>query len=223
MVEIPIRSKYFFKYLILDNFFSDNEMQYFNRFDISKVPSTQFTTIYQARIFKDKNIEPKATKGGPLSIDNIISMHNKYEEFFYSILSKLCPAKSNLIEYIDYKIVVTGKDYKYQIHDDVASKLLSTVIYLKPEKNIGTIIYPCPNYILFNGKILSPSEGVVVDWKVNRALIFSRINQKTWHSYQGDGKSNRLAFVINVGTDKAKEVMEIENSKEFKESITWAN
>ena len=68
-----------------------------------------------------------------------------------------------------------------------------------------------------------PNENFVIKWKVNRAMIFSRIGQKTWHSYQGDGKSNRLVFGINVGTERAKEAREIEDSEEFKKSITWVN
>jgi len=222
MIHIPIQSKYFFKYIILDDFLSENEVKSLNRVDISKVPSNGVLTCYHARIFKDKNIEPK-TEGDIIPIENIMSIHNKYENLFYSILSKICPAKSNLIEFMDYHLTITGKDSNYPIHDDLPYKLLSTVIYLKPENNMGTLIYPCPKYPLFNGEIDSPTEGFVINWKPNRALIFSRIHQKTWHSYQGDGKSNRLAFIINVGTDKVKEVMEIENSKEFRESITWAN
>ena len=223
MINIPIQSKYFFKYIILDNFLSDNEIQYLNRLDISKVPSNGILNCYQARIFKDKNIKPKAVGDNLINIENIISIHKKYENLFSSILLKMCPAKSKLIEFMEYTLSITGKDCIYPIHDDAPYKLLSTVIYLKPENNIGTLIYPCPKYPLFDGKILSPSEGFCIKWKQNRSLIFSRIHQKTWHSFQGDGKSNRLAFVINVGTDKVKEVMDIENSKEFRESITWTN
>lgn len=223
MLEIPIQSKYFFKYIVLDDFFADAEIKYLNNLDISDVASDQASILYQLRIFKDRNIEPKGKDGALIPIEKITAIHNKYEPLFYSLLLKLCPTKSNLIEFIDYQIILTGKDCKYPIHDDVASKLLSTVIFLKPESNCGTLIYPCPNYASFDGRIFSPSEGAAIEWKINRALIFSRIHQKTWHSYQGDGKSNRLAFVINVGTDKVKEVMDIENSKEFRESITWAN
>ena len=222
MVKIHIQSKYFFKYIILDNFFSDSEINFLNRCNISNQPSDKVSILYQLRIFKDKKIEVKI--GGDLSPQaKIIAIHKKYENLFHSILSVLCPAKSKLIDFIEYALVATGKDYKYIIHDDIPAKLLSTVIYLKPEENMGTVIYPCPQYKLANGKIVFPSNGVSIKWKTNRALIFSRIHERTWHSYQGDGKSNRLAFVINVGTDKVKEVMEIENSKEFKESITWVN
>ena len=153
----------------------------------------------------------------------MMAIHNRYEELFHKLLKALCPPKADLIDFIEYSLTITGKDCKYPIHDDVPNKLLSTVVYLKPEENKGTILHPCPKYITFNGEKALPNEGCIIDWKPNRALIFSRIHQKTWHSYQGDGKNNRLTFVINLGTDKLNEVMKIENSKEFKNSITWSN
>ena len=40
-----------------------------------------------------------------------------------------------------------------------------------------------------------------IEWKQNRAFGFSR-NDNTWHSYKADGKSNRLALVYNLRSDK---------------------
>ena len=34
---------------------------------------------------------------------------------------------------------------------------------------------------LNNGQLNSPNESNMINWKQNRALIFSRIGQKTWH------------------------------------------
>ena len=82
-------------------------------------------------------------------------------------------------------------------------------------------MYPGPEYKLCNGESALPQEGTLIRWKQNRAFVFSRIFQKTWHSYQGDKKNNRLALVINLCTDKIEQVDKIEQSKEFKESITW--
>ena len=39
-------------------------------------------------------------------------------------------------EYSEFHIIETGADYKYPIHDDTPNKLLSGVIYLRPEKNL---------------------------------------------------------------------------------------
>ena len=51
-----------------------------------------------------------------------------------------------------------------------------------------------------------------VEWKVNKAVFFSRAEKETWHSYQGDGKSNRLVLVPNLETE-LKDVYKIEDKK----------
>ena len=43
-------------------------------------------------------------------------------------------------------------------------------------------------------------------------VFFSREEKKTWHSYRGDGISNRTALVYNLMTTKIKDVCKIENS-----------
>ena len=86
------------------------------------------------------------------------------------------------------------------ISDDTPNKLLSGVVYLKPEKNIGTIFYEDKQG---NGR-------KEIEWKQNRAVFFSRTERETWHSYQGDGKCNRIALVYNLMTNNIKEVCKIE-------------
>ena len=82
---------------------------------------------------------------------------------------------------------------------------MSGVIYLKPEKNSGTIFYD-------NKK----GDGKrIIDWKINRAVFFSRIERETWHSYKGDGNSNRIALVYNLMTNRIKEVYTIEKKSYF--------
>ena len=39
-----------------------------------------------------------------------------------------------------------------------------------------------------------------VDWRLNRAVFFSRKERETWHSYQGDNKNDRIALVFNLMT-----------------------
>ena len=54
-----------------------------------------------------------------------------------------------------------------------------------------------------------------VEWKVNKAVFFSRAEKETWHSYQGDGKSNRLVLVYNLMTNKLKDVYKIEGKSYY--------
>ena len=219
-LKLTIYQKYFFKYLVLDNFLDENDFQFLsNRVPINQVPPDRMSE------FVWYIIDPKANKisslkGGikdAIPIPNLKSMHTKYSPILDQILFKLSPLKSHLIDRYDYQLTVSGKDYKYQIHDDVPHKLLSTVIYLYPEDNFGTFLHSS----LEAKEGFNPSNTTGIKWKKNRAFIFPRINKKTWHSFQGDGKSNRLTLVINVSTNRIDEVNEIERSEKFLKTITF--
>ena len=88
---------------------------------------------------------------------------------------------------------------------------LSGVIYLSPENNSGTIFYN-------NKKGQNKTE---IDWKLNRAVFFSRKERETWHSYEGDKKNDRVALVYNLMTTKIKKVFKIENKNYFIGNLRW--
>ena len=92
----------------------------------------------------------------------------------------------------------TNKNSKFPIHDDAPNKLLSGVIFLYPQDNKGTIFY--------NNK--SGEGKTEIDWKINRAVFFSRKERETWHSYEGDKKNDRIALVYNLMTYR-KNIREI--------------
>ena len=96
---------------------------------------------------------------------------------------------------------------KFPIHDDTFNKLLSGVVYLYPEKNIGTIFYNTKN-----GK-----DKNVIEWKINRAVFFSRIERETWHSYEADSTSDRITLIFNLMTKEKnlKKVLDIEKKNYF--------
>ena len=64
-------------------------------------------------------------------------------------------------------------------------------------------------------KIKNVNNKKIIDWKINRAVFFSRSERKTWHSYRGDGKSNRFVLVYNLMTYKIKDVFKIEKKNYF--------
>ena len=84
------------------------------------------------------------------------------------------------------------------------------MIYLAPEK-FGTIFYNDKN----------GQDKTVVDWKVNRAVFFSRKERETWHSYEGDKHNDRVALVYNLKTTKIKDVYEIEKKNYFLGNLRW--
>ena len=77
--------------------------------------------------------------------------------------------------------------------------------YIKPEKNSGTNFY----------KSKSGREKRKIEWKTNRGVFFSRKERSTWHSYEGDGISNRVVLVYNLMTNRIKEVYKIEDKSYF--------
>ena len=95
------------------------------------------------------------------------------------------------MKWLELNLVFTGKLYKFPIHEDSANKLLSVVVYLYPKLNTGTILYSDQ----------SGNDKTIIEWVPNRALIFSREEGVTWHSYEGNGISTRYALVANLRSD----------------------
>lgn len=180
---------------ILDNFFESKDFEELNKINLKKISSDQIK-VYHNSISKNKSVI-----GESLSKELILRIHDKYHKIVFKLLEDLSPEKAKLYDYTDLVLIETGAKYKYPIHDDTPNKLLSGVIYLSPEKNCGTSFYDSKN-----GK-----NKETIEWKKNRAVFFSRKELTTWHSYEGDGVSNRIALVYNLNTKNIKEVYKIEN------------
>jgi hypothetical protein len=114
-------------------------------------------------------------------------IYNTYTPKLLEILKDLAPEKIPLYDHVRMTFTLTSKDYSFPVHADNTDKLLSTVIYLKPEHNAGTILY----------ETKKDKNPKMVEWKQNRALIFSRTDE-TWHAYKGDGINDRYALVYNL-------------------------
>ena len=143
------------------------------------------------------------------SIDKkfLVRLNERYLEKAINILKELNEEKVNLVDYCDFTIIKTKKNKKFPIHDDTFNKLLSGVIYLYPEKNVGTFFY--------NTK--SGKDKNIIEWKVNRAVFFSRKERETWHSYEADNANDRITLIFNLMTKKEnfKKVLEVEKKNYF--------
>ncbi len=184
------------KVKILDNFLKKEHLQIIQNIELEKIDNKS-VKVYHHAIDKVNNIISNDLFNNNFLNDLQKTYHNKALE----LLRELYPEKIELYDYSDFHLIETGKDYKFPIHDDLPEKLLSGVIYISPKKNTGTIFYDKKNG---NGK----NE---VEWKINRAVFFSRKERESWHSYQGDNENNRVALVYNLMTKRIKEVYEIEN------------
>lgn len=184
------------KYKIFDNFFDDQDFKEIEKIQVSSIGADKIK-VYHNKIFKDGKIEINEC----MDEETLKRLQKKYHQRAIKILKELYPEKVDLYEFSEFHVITTGADYKFPLHDDIPSKLLSGVVYINPEENKGTMF--------FNDKKGNGKE--VVDWKKNRAVFFSRKERETWHSYEGDGKSNRIALVYNLMTNKIKDVCKVEN------------
>ncbi|MBD1134937.1 hypothetical protein IDH21_00885 [Pelagibacterales bacterium SAG-MED47] len=194
-------------YKILDNFLDQTSFDYLSSLKLKNVSPNEVLNHHN-RVYKNGEIESHC-----ISSEILKNLQNSCHKIAINLLNELAPHKTSLYEYTDFNIIETGKDYTFPIHRDHVNKLLSGVIYLKPEKNTGTIIYK-------NKKGDNPCE---IPWKENRALFFSRTEKNSWHNYKGDGKNNRIVLVYNLMTTDTKAICKLEkinyNFIKFREFI----
>ena len=184
---------------IIDNFLNTEDFNELCSLNLNKINDNSMKVynnyIHNNGLIKNTCIENKL----------ITRLHKNYHSKAINILKELNPEKVNLYEFSEFHIIHIGKNYKFPIHDDTPTKLLSGVIYLSPKKNSGTFFYD-------NKKGDNKKE---VNWEQNRGVFFSRKEKKTWHSFQGDGINPRLALVYNLMTKNIKKVCEVERSNYF--------
>ena len=177
------------KFIVKDNFLDKNHFDCISKISFDTKPNEWH--ILKHKIYSNGKIEilsnqnSKAQLG--LNIDDIQNIHETYHDYMLQCLQELAPEKLQNYSFTELNVVNTGKDISFPIHADTKDKLLSVVVYIAPEKNEGTYLYETKD-----GK-----NPQVIEWKTNKAFIFSRTDD-TWHSYKGDGISNRLTLVYNL-------------------------
>jgi len=83
-----------------------------------------------------------------------------------------------------------------EIHMDNINKIWTCVIYCHPVDNTGTVL------IEADGSTVAKE----IEWKQNRALIFSpgNSNQPTWHKIINSTNKTRRAIALNIQTNNDK-------------------
>jgi len=184
---------------VIDNFLNDDDYNELSLLKLRKIRENELS-VYHNEINKKEEVKAEC-----ISEETVRRLFKNYHQKTMNLLKELNPNKVDLYDYTEFHILESGSKFKFPIHDDTPNKLLSGVIYLKPEKNTGTIFYEDKKG---NGR-------KEIEWKQNRAVFFSRVERETWHSYQGDGKSNRIALVYNLMTNNIKEVCKVEKKNYF--------
>lgn len=180
---------------VIDNFLSQKHLDSLNNLKLNKINSNE-VKVYHNKINNEKIFENKC-----INETLLLELQKTYHQVALNVLKEINPKKKDLYDYSEFQIIESGSNFVFPIHDDTPNKLLSGVIYLKPTHNSGTIFY----------KNKKGDDKKIIDWKINRAIFFSRSEKETWHSYEGDGKSNRIVLVYNLMTNKIKDVYKAEN------------
>jgi hypothetical protein len=179
---------------IIDNFLKEEDFKEIESL-VLPLPKSDEIKIFHGKIFESSIFSSEF-----LSKESLQRFNDNYHQKAINLLKELCPEKIKLYSFSEFQLILTGKNYKFPIHDDTPNKLLSGVIYINPEKNNGTTFYESKNTM--NGK--------EIEWKKNRAVFFSRKERETWHSYEGDGINTRVALVYNLMTNDIKSVCKVE-------------
>ena len=184
---------------IFDNFLKKEDLEILENLDFP------FVKFDELKIFHSKISENFIFSSEFLPEKILKRFNENYHYKALDLLKSLCPEKVKLYDYSEFSLILTGKNYKFPIHDDTPNKLLSGVIYINPEKNNGTTFYETQN----------GNNSNQIEWKKNRAVFFSRRERETWHSYEGDGLNTRVALVYNLMTNDIKSVCKIEKKNFF--------
>ena len=186
-----------YKIKIFDDFFDSEDLKELNNY------AKSLNNNKKVHVFNNKIDLNNKILSASIDKNLLVRLNEKYLGKAIVTLKELNEKKVSLVDYSDFTIVKTKKNIKFPIHDDTFNKLLSGVVYLYPKKNSGTIFY--------NSK--SGKDKHVIEWKINRAVFFSRIEGETWHSFEADSDADRITLIFNLMTNKKnlKKVYQIEN------------
>ena len=172
------------KHVIIDNFLNQEHLDFIKDAYTGKIKA--WANNETCEVLQEPN-----TPAHKITKELIAELHKIYTPKLLEVLKELAPEKVDKYKYTRFIFVKTAKNATYPIHRDTVDKLLSVVVYLKPDQNSGTILYE-------DGDGNNP---MMVEWKPNRAFIFSR-SEESWHAFKGDGINDRYTLLINITTEQ---------------------
>jgi hypothetical protein len=163
-------------HIVVENVFSPNEWD-----DIQTTAKLLNSDILSGIIridYNDSTVIPKST------IDILTNFADNLLKSYKEILSAL----GNYDESATYNVIghwAITKNRAYKIHYDAIQKAMTFIVYIDPNQAIGTILYKKTDEIRFHSQI---------KWIPNHGLIFSPIEDVTWHSYLHFGDDRRITL-----------------------------
>lgn len=118
-----------------------------------------------------------------------LDLYNTYYDEVLSIMSFLDSSRYEKIERIHFDVQTVGPDYVHKVHSDMSVKLVTAVIYLYPENNIGTLLHKTKD-----------SVGIENPWVLNGGTAFIPHGSNSLHSFRSNNLTHRTTFNINLYT-----------------------
>lgn len=179
---------------IIDDFLDKEDLNSLQNLKLKNTPDGKMN-VYVKKIDKADKIS-----GSGIEDETALKFQKSYHDKAMKLLKKLNSEKADLYEYSEFGITDTGTNYNFPIHNDTPNKLLSGVIFLSPEKSEGTKFY----------KNKKGDGENSIEWKVNRGVFFSRLENHSWHSFNNGENGVRRVLIYNLMTYDVKRVCEIE-------------
>jgi hypothetical protein len=133
---MAMADKNLWKHIVVDDFLSPDDFAALSDRQIVASPQDKVVSLKENRVYGDGRVVANG-----LDADFLRRLQARYHQRSIDMLRALAPAKVPLYEYSWYELNITGSHCAFPIHDDVPRKLLSIVVYLKPEENTGTLLY----------------------------------------------------------------------------------
>ena len=127
------------KYVVIDNFLKEEHFNYLNNFKISN--KDERITFKNCIIPKENKIINSKDYDKIFDDKLTTEFNNTYYPIVLDLMKKLNKSNISKFKYMEFTLVNTPKNFTFPIHFDSKLKLISIVIYISPEKNIGTWLY----------------------------------------------------------------------------------
>jgi hypothetical protein len=141
------------------------------------------------------------------TINDLESLGIKCRSEFQLLVNNVHAQKENLIRQYrkgfpdsspelitEIMVALTPPDYEYVIHDEHRTKIWTSVVYISPDRSIGTNLYTANNKL---------AHVCTTPWIPGAAFTFCKKPRQTWHNFKALDK-NRITVNIFVKILDAK-------------------
>ena len=182
------------EYRIIDDFFKTEDLKIIQEYfkDRSSEPVVNINGVERNEDINVVSVDPfddHKIDGFDVKDPYVLKLFIKYNNKLVKLLKELAPKSTldygkSMIEFVQTK---PNNECKVVNKSNV---ILSVSIYISPEESSGTILYKDKNQ----------SDPYEIEWKENRAFIFSQ-NNESWHGYKNILDKDRNTITWDLMSD----------------------